>query len=80
MPATLRLRLLFALLMSGLMSLLMTAWVTWLNLGAGAGYLAHWGRAFLAAWPAAFSVVLLLAPTVQRLSLRLLGQPRAANR
>ncbi|WP_174873260.1 DUF2798 domain-containing protein [Vogesella oryzae] len=79
MPAPLRLRLLFALLMSCLMSLLMTAWVTWLNLGAGPAYFAHWGRAFVAAWPAAFTAVLLLAPAVQRLSLKLVGGLPAAR-
>lgn len=79
MSHTLRLRLIFALLMSCLMSLLMTAWVTWLNLGSGPVFLPHWGRAFIAAWPAAFGIVVLLAPTVQRCSLYLAGKPRAAN-
>ncbi len=79
MPHALRLRLIFALLMSCLMSLLMTAWVTWLNLGSGPLFLAHWRHAFIAAWPAAFSVVVLLAPAMQRLSLRLAGHQHAAN-
>ncbi|MFC3627244.1 DUF2798 domain-containing protein [Vogesella amnigena] len=79
MSHTLRLRLIFALLMSCLMSLLMTAWVTWLNLGSGPAFLAHWRHAFLAAWPAALCVVLLLAPAIQRLSLHLAGKPHAAN-
>lgn len=63
-----RLRLVFAALMSLWMSLLMTAFVVWLNLGFDAGYLAHWRHAFLAAWPAAFAIVLLFGPAVQRLS------------
>lgn len=80
MPSALRLRLTFALLMSLLMSLLMTAWVTWINLGAGPAYLAHWSRAFIAAWPAAFIIVMLLGPTVQQLSLRLAGHPCTTHR
>ncbi|MCG8275471.1 DUF2798 domain-containing protein [Stenotrophomonas sp. NLF4-10] len=66
-----RLRFVFAALMSLWMSLLMTAFVVWLNLGFDAAYLRHWRHAFLAAWPAAFTIVLLFGPTVQRLSQRL---------
>jgi hypothetical protein len=53
-----RLRITFALLMSGLMSLLMTGWI-------------GWAHAFVLAWPAAFSIVLATGPTVQRFSQRL---------
>jgi len=63
-----RLRFVFSALMSLWMSLLMTAFVVWLNLGFDAGYLAHWRHAFLAAWPAAFAIVLSSGPSVQRLS------------
>ncbi|AXK38820.1 DUF2798 domain-containing protein [Crenobacter cavernae] len=73
MSDTLRLRLVFAglmsCLMSCLMSLLMTGWVTWLNLG----FAGFWGRAFVAAWPAAFAIVVVFGPQVQRLSQRLGG-------
>ncbi|MCD0505160.1 DUF2798 domain-containing protein [Bordetella petrii] len=73
-----RLRCTFALLMSGLMSLLMTGWVTWLNLGLDPGFAGHWAHAFIAAWPAAFAIVLALAPVVQRASQRL-AEPRAGT-
>lgn len=63
-----RLRLAFSLLMSLEMSLLMTGWVTWVNLGAGPAFLARWLHAFVLAWPAACVIVLATAPTVQRLS------------
>lgn len=68
----LKLRLLSALLMSALLSCLMTAWVSWLNLGFGPHYLTRWLQAWASAWPAAFVIVALLAPGVQRLSQRLL--------
>lgn len=75
-----RLRFIFALLMSGLMSMLMTGWVSWLNLGMGPHFAGHWARAFVAAWPAAFAIVLALGPAVQRASQRLVavrcGGPR----
>jgi hypothetical protein len=63
-----RFRFVFSALMSAWMSLLMTAFVVWLNFGFDTGYLGQWRHAFLSAWPAAFAVVLLSGPTVQRLS------------
>ena len=51
-----RLRLVFALLMSLLMSSLMSGWVTWLNIGLHPDFLLRWQYAFMAAWPAAFTV------------------------
>ena len=68
-----KLRLVFAGLMSFLMSLFMTAWVTWLNLGWSELYLSRWLHAFVAAWPAAFVIVVLLAPTVQRIAHKIVG-------
>lgn len=62
------LRFVFSGLMSLWMSLLMTAFVVWLNLGFGNAYLLHWRHSFLAAWPAAFVIVLLFGPVVMRLS------------
>lgn len=72
MSEVLRLRLVFSCFMSLLMSSLMSAWVTWLNLGFSMTYLNRWLHAFLAAWPAAFLIVVIAAPAVQRFSQRLL--------
>ncbi|MBP6115991.1 MAG: DUF2798 domain-containing protein [Neisseriaceae bacterium] len=60
-------RVIFSAMMSCLMAGLMTGWVSWLNLGADFT-LGRWGGAFMTAWPAAFAIVLLAAPTVQRLA------------
>ncbi|MBO1111394.1 DUF2798 domain-containing protein [Bordetella petrii] len=68
-----RLRFIFALLMSCLMSMLMTGWVSWMNLGLGPHFAAQWARAFAAAWPAAFAIVLAMGPAVQRASQRLVA-------
>jgi hypothetical protein len=59
-----RLRLVFALLMSLLMSSMMSGWVTWLNIGLHPDFLARWRYAFMAAWPAAFTVVMVCGPLV----------------
>jgi Protein of unknown function (DUF2798) len=66
-----RFRFVFALLMSLQMSLLMTGWVTWINVGLGRNFAAQWLHAFLLAWPAAYAIVLTTAPVVQRLAQRL---------
>lgn len=61
-------RLLFALLMSLVLSFLMTAWVTWLNLGLIEGFFEKWMAAFIVAWPAAALISLLFGPWAQRLT------------
>ncbi|ANA35917.1 DUF2798 domain-containing protein [Ralstonia mannitolilytica] len=68
MSLPVRLRVTFAWLMSGLMSLLMTGWIGWINAGISADFLARWAHAFVLAWPAAFTIVLIAGPAVQRLT------------
>jgi hypothetical protein len=68
MSDALRLRCVFAFLMSLVMTLLMSAWVTWLNIGLQPDFLPRWRHAFLAAWPVAFCAVMLFAPRVQLMS------------
>ena len=81
MSDALRLRCVFAFLMSLVMTLLMSAWVTWLNIGLQADFLPRWRHAFFAAWPVAFVAVMLFAPRVQLISRAIvakLGRPAAA--
>lgn len=61
-------RLLFSLLMSGLMAFTIGAWVTLINLGFIPGYIGYWMKAFLLAWPAGFTIVVIAAPTIQRIT------------
>lgn len=68
-----RFRLVFGLLMSLVMSVLMTCWVTYINLGMRPDFVMQWGRAFLMAWPAAFLIAFSFGPLLQRLTQRLLG-------
>lgn len=55
-------------LMSLILSCLMTAWVTWLNLGFTTDYPAHWLRAWMSAWPVAGLISFTFAPFVQKFS------------
>lgn len=68
--------LLFALILSGLMSLLVSAVSTLRVLGAGPGFVETWLSAWLAAWLFAFPAVLLVAPLTRRL-VGLLTRPSA---
>jgi hypothetical protein len=72
MPKPFRFRLVFGLLMSLIMSVLMTGWVTWINLGMRPDFAMQWGRAFLMAWPAAFLIAFSFGPALQRVTQRLL--------
>ena len=49
----------------------MTGWIGWINAGISPDFLARWAHAFVLAWPAAFTIVLIAAPMVQRLTQRL---------
>jgi len=68
---TWRLRLIHSSLMSFVLCLLMTAWVTLLNLGFQPGYWAAWTQAFLLAWPAAWLIAFVVGPWTLRTAHRL---------
>ena len=57
---------LFALVLSGLMSLLVSGIATCQAVGFGAGCAGPWVRAWLIAWPVAFPAVLVVAPLARR--------------
>ncbi|MPY26213.1 DUF2798 domain-containing protein [Shewanella sp. YLB-07] len=61
-------RIVFSLLMSFVLSLLMTLWITWINLGLAPNFLWLWAKAFILAWPAAATISFLFAPKVHNLS------------
>lgn len=72
MPFNLKFRLTSSALMSLMLCGLMTGWVTWINLGFAADFMPRWGKSFIFAWPAAFFIVVMVGPTMQRLALHLL--------
>ncbi|MBV1789041.1 DUF2798 domain-containing protein [Marinobacterium sp. D7] len=61
-------RIFFSLFMSLILSFLMTAWVTWINLGVVDGFLFKWSTAFFTAWPAAAIISFLFGPRIHRLT------------
>lgn len=61
-------RIIFSLLMSLQLSFLMTAWVTWINLGWSTEYYQQWFHAFILAWPAAILISLFTAPEIHKLA------------
>jgi len=67
----LKLRLIHSLLMSGVLSLLMTCWITYINLGAVDGYLGLWMKAWVLAWPPAFVISFIAGPSILHLAQRL---------
>lgn len=73
-------RFIFPALLSGIMAFLMTAVITFLNLGAPPNFIALWMRAFLIAWPLAYCAALIAAPIARRGTgwiLRQLDGPRS---
>lgn len=56
----------FPAFLSGIMAFLMTAFVTWLNLGFVSDFLAKWMKAWAMAWPLAYLAALIAAPFARR--------------
>lgn len=56
----------FPLFLSGIMAFLMTAVITWLNLGFVPNFIALWLRAWVIAWPLAYCAALIAAPFARR--------------
>ena len=56
------------ILMAGVMALLMTALITYLNLGLPPDYLGRWMHAFVIAWPAATLAAYVAIPIAKRVT------------
>lgn len=63
-------RLVFTALMSFSLAIIMTCWVTWLNLGFVEDFFFRWGKAFVMAWPVAATVAFVLGPRIMKISMR----------
>ncbi|WP_323751230.1 DUF2798 domain-containing protein [Marinobacter sp.] len=61
-------RLIFALYMSGMMSLMMSGTITLINTGLADGFVVRWGCAFLVAWAVSFPLVIFVAPLAGKLA------------
>lgn len=60
-----------AFAMSLYMVTIMTFVITWVNTGFSDGLMGRWWRAFYIAWPVAFLLILVGAPRITRLIVRL---------
>ncbi len=65
-------RMIFSIIMSLILSILMTCWVTWINLGWGPDFIEKWMAAFRLAWPAAALIAFALGPFIQGATQRII--------
>ena len=63
---------LFALLLSGLMSLLVSGVATWNAVGPYAGFPDKWLSSWLSSWGVAFPAVMVVAPLVRKIVARMI--------
>ena len=61
------------ILMAAVMAFLMTALITWLNLGFPPDYFRRWLTAFAIAWPAAAVAAYIAIPIARNLTIRIVG-------
>lgn len=59
-------RYIFPAILSCVMAFLMTAVITFINLGAPPGFVGLWLKAFAIAWPLAYLAALVAAPIARR--------------
>ncbi|KTF16996.1 DUF2798 domain-containing protein [Pseudoalteromonas sp. H105] len=64
----------FTLVFSFMMSFLLSAWVTYVNLGLSDTFLQSWLTAFINAWPAAFLVAFTVAPPIRTVVIKLINE------
>ena len=62
----------FTLIFSFMMSFLLSAWVTYVNLGLSNTFVQSWLTAFINAWPAAFLVAFTVAPPIRAAVIKLI--------
>ena len=64
-------RIIFAILMSFTLSLVMSAWITFVNIGAHPNFFSLWMNAWLLAWPAAGVIAFISGPFVHKVAQRI---------
>lgn len=64
-------RIIFAILMSFTLSLIMSAWITFVNIGAHTNFVSFWMHAWLLAWPAAGIIAFISGPFIHKLAHRI---------
>ncbi|MCK2088993.1 DUF2798 domain-containing protein [Thauera aromatica] len=64
-------------IMAGIMAFLMTALVTWINLGLRPDFIGLWLKAFAIAWPMAAVAAYIAIPMAQRMTKAILARLHA---
>ncbi|MBF60158.1 DUF2798 domain-containing protein [Halomonas sp. FeN2] len=64
-------RIIFAILMSFTLTLIMSAWITFVNIGAHPNFFSLWLHAWLLAWPAAGIIAFISGPFIHKLAHRI---------
>jgi len=59
------------IVMAFIMAMIMTGFVTWMNLGFNDAFFVNWGRAFVFAWPVASIAAFLALPIAPKITLRI---------
>ncbi|NVD08765.1 DUF2798 domain-containing protein [Vibrio sp. JPW-9-11-11] len=67
-------KLIFTALFSCAMSIMVSAWVTYVNLGLPEDFISRWGIAFINAWPASCTAAYVLNKPIMILTQKLMGQ------
>lgn len=67
-------RFILVTLMSAMMVLMVTLIVTYLNLGMQPGFLAHWAKAYIIAWPIAAGTGFMVMPMARRATEAIVGR------
>lgn len=67
-------RLILSLIMSGVMVMMVTLLVTFLNLGLRADFLVQWVKAYLISWPVAAATAYLIMPAARHLTERIVAR------
>ena len=63
----------FTVLFSCCLSFIMSAWVTYINIGLTSDFITRWALAFMNAWPAAFTAAYLLSSLVMKFTVFLIN-------
>lgn len=66
-------RIVFAIIMSLVLSSMMSCWITFINLGPGVQFLDQWMAAFRLAWPVAGIIAFVMGPVIHNMTRRVVS-------
>lgn len=66
-------RFIFPIFLSGVMAFLMTAYVTWFQVGIPSDFLIRWMKAWITAWPLAYIAAVIATPFARRATAKVMS-------